>query len=122
MENSFTYESAKERIIKRPFNISWEAKIHEQETSTGYVSEKGKFNFEGCNDLEKLIIYILGWNLSDTCPFKRTISKYFGWTPYKVAKLVKMSDGIIQVTAVFDEGTGLLAGKGYNVDYQLNKL
>lgn len=73
---------------------------------------EGLIDYEGLDDIDKLHLYIYSWNKSDILPSKCGILKKFGWTNYKLQKLIKES-GKIFIEPTFDENTGLLSGKGY---------
>jgi len=105
------------RVIDKPFYTSWDYPS-EWGGGTGSIREKGKLNYEGLNDHEKMILYIYAWNLSDFCPTKKSIMKEFGWSSYKVAKMYReLKQCGLECVAIFSENTGLLCGRGYRYYY-----
>ena len=105
------------RVIDRPFYTSWDYPS-EWGGGTDSIREKGKLNYEGLNDHEKMILYIYAWNLSDFCPTKKSITKEFGWSAYKVAKMYReLKQYGLECVALFSENTGLLCGRGYRYYY-----
>jgi hypothetical protein len=101
------------RVIEKPFCIEWDMPA-EFGGHIGVFKENGSLNYEGLNEHEKLILYVYAWNLSDICPFRRTVMKEFSWSAYKVSKMCKalMPYGL-KCIPVVSERTGLLAGRGY---------
>lgn len=105
------------RVIDKPFYTSWDYPS-EWGGGTDSIREKGKLNYEGLNDHEKMILYIYAWNLSDFCPTKKSIMKEFGWSAYKVAKMYReLKQHGLECVAIFSENTGLLCGRGYRYYY-----
>lgn len=103
----------KERVIEKPYSLSWEA--YGQRDG---IREEGKINYDGLNDHEKMVLYILAWNLSDKCPRKKSVMKAFNWTAYKVAKMYReLKEYGLESVATFSEETGLLTGRGYRYYY-----
>lgn len=95
------------RITEKPFYQSW----HNGQFQDS-IREDGKIDYNGLDDINKLSLYIYAWNKSDILPSKRGILKKFGWTNYKLQKLIKQV-GKIRTEPTFDENTGLLSGRGY---------
>ncbi len=77
------------------------------------IRDEGKINYDGLNDHQKLCLYVYAWNTADILPGKKGILKMFGWTNYKLQKLIKELKGAITTEATFSEDTGLLSGRGY---------
>lgn len=101
------------RVIDKPFYTEWE-----WGGGKGSIREKGKLDYEGLNDHEKMILYIYAWNLSDFCPTKKSIMKEFNWSSYKVAKMYReLKQYGLECVAIFSENTGLLCGRGYRYYY-----
>ena len=106
-----------ERVIDRPFYTEWDYPS-EWGGGTDSIREKGKLNYEGLNEHEKMILYIYAWNLSDFCPTKKSVMKEFGWSAYKVAKMYReLKQYGLECVALFSENTGLLCGRGYRYYY-----
>jgi hypothetical protein len=106
-----------ERVVDKPFYTEWD---YPAECGGGKdsIREKGKLNYEGLNDHEKMILYIYAWNLSNMCPTKKSVMKNFGWTAYKVAKMYReLKSYGLECVALFSENTGLLCGGGYRYYY-----
>ena len=66
----------KKRVIKNPFYTEWDYPA-EWGGGTDSIREKGEINYEGLNDHEKMVLYILAWNLSDFCPTRKSVMKQF---------------------------------------------
>ena len=77
------------------------------------IRDEGKIDYDGLNDHQKLCLYVYAWNTSDILPGKKGILKRFGWTNYKLQKLIKELKGAIITEPTFSEHTGLLSGRGY---------
>jgi len=77
------------------------------------IRDEGKINYDGLNDHQKLCLYVYAWNTADIFPSKNGILKRFGWTNYKLQKMIKELKGAITTEATFSEQTGLLSGRGY---------
>lgn len=77
------------------------------------ISYEGKINYDGLNDHQKLCLYVYAWNTNDILPGRKGILKKFGWTNYKLQKIIKELKGAITTDATFSEETGLLNGRGY---------
>lgn len=106
-----------ERVIDRPFYTEWDYPS-EWGGGTDSIREKGKLNYEGLNEHEKMILYIYAWNLSDFCPTKKSVMKEFGWSAYKVAKMYReLKQYGLECVALFSENNGLLCGRGYRYYY-----
>ena len=105
------------RVIDKPFYTSWDYPS-EWGGGTDSITEKGKLNYEGLNEHEKMILYIYAWNLSDFCPTKKSVMKEFSWSAYKVAKMYReLKQYGLECVALFSENTGLLCGRGYRYYY-----
>ena len=101
------------RVIEKPFYHDWDTLASGGTKDS--IRDRGKINYEGLNDHEKMILYIFAWNLSDLCPTKRSVEKEFDWTPYKVAKMYRELKAYgLECVALFSEHTGLLCGRGYH--------
>lgn len=98
------------RIEEKPFYISW---YNSEGGFKDSIREEGKINYDGLNDLQKLCLYVYAWNKSDILPSKRGLLKRFGWTNYKLQKLIRQLNGLIRTEPTFDQDTGLLNGRGY---------
>lgn len=110
---SVTKSDLSARVIEKPFCIEWDMPA-EFGGHIGGIKENGILNYEGLNDYERLLLYIHAWNLSDICPFRRTIMKEFSWSAYKVSKMCKeLKPYGLECIPVVSERTGLLAGRGY---------
>lgn len=77
------------------------------------IMDEGNIDYDGLNDHQKICLYVYAWNTSDILPGKKGILKRFGWTNYKLQKLIKEMKGVITTEATFSERTGLLSGRGY---------
>lgn len=97
------------RIKEKPYYQSWYNTTIQDGDS---ITDEGDIDYDGLDDINKLCLYIYAWNKSDIFPSKRGILKKFGWTNYKLQKLIKHV-GKICTEATFDENTGLLSGRGY---------
>ena len=107
----------KERVIEKPYYTEWDFPA-EWGGGTDSIRDKGKLNYEGLNDHEKMVLYILAWNLSDFFFFLKSVMKEFGWTAYKVSKMFKeLKSYGLESVALFSENTGLLCGRGYRYYY-----
>ena len=98
------------RIKENPFYQSW---INTYGDFRDSIRDEGKINYDGLNDHQKLCLYVYAWNTADILPGKKGILKRFGWTNYKLQKLIKELKGAITTEATFSERTGLLSGRGY---------
>lgn len=98
------------RIEEKPFYTSWTNSYVNFKDS---IREEGKIDYNGLNDYQKLCLYVYAWNDSDILPSKKGILKSFGWTNYKLQKLIKQLNGLITTRPAFSEETGLLSGSGY---------
>ena len=98
------------RIEEKPFYQSW---INTYGDFRDSIREEGEINYEGLNDHQRLCLYVYAWNESDILPSKKGLLKRFGWTNYKLQKLIKQLNGKIRVQPTFSEETGLLSGCGY---------
>ena len=98
------------RIEEKPFYTRWTNSYGNFEDS---IKEEGKINYDGLNDCQKLCLYVYAWNESDVLPSKKGLLKRFGWTNYKLQKLIKQLNGLIRTEPAFNEETGLLSGSGY---------
>lgn len=107
----------KERVIKKPFYTEWDYPA-EWGGGTDSIREKGEINYEGLNDHEKMVLYILAWNMSHFCPSRKSVMKQFSWTAYKVSKMFReLKSYGLESVALFSENTGLLCGRGYRYYY-----
>ena len=95
------------RIIEKPYHCRW------GDGAIDYCQDKGKINYEGLSDAQKLCLYVYAWNTADVCPGKKGILKTFGWTNYKLQKLIIELKGKIASEPTFSEYNGLLSGRGY---------
>jgi len=106
------------RISKLPIYSGW------FNTDCGFkdsYKEETEADFSGLNDHEKLALYVYAYTKIEMAVFKRGIINYFGWTNYKVRKIVREinaneTDCHIDIVSTFSEDTGLLSGKGYQLD------
>jgi hypothetical protein len=98
------------RIEEKPFYTSW---YNSDGGFNDSIREEGKINYDGLNDLQKLCLCVYAWNESDILPGKKVLLKRFGWTNYKLQKLIKELNGVIKTEPTFDQDTGLLNGRGY---------
>lgn len=106
----YTIEDLKSRIKENPFYAEWD-----EETSSSFTN-KGVIDYSELNDHEKMFLYVLAWNINDFCINRFSVMKEFGWTSYKVGKMYKdLIPYGMESVAVFNERTGLLAGRGYRV-------
>jgi hypothetical protein len=96
------------RIIEKPSYTSW----HNGQFRDS-IKNEGQIDYEGLSDLQKLFLYIYAWNKSYISPSKKGILKKFGWTNYRLQKLIKKSNGLITTGPTFSDETGLLTGSGY---------
>ena len=77
---------------------------------------------EGLNDHEKFLLFVIAYNMTGTCPFKRFVMEKFGWTAYKVQKMFReLKPYGLECVPTFSEQTGLISGSGYMV-YNLKNL
>ena len=95
------------RIIEKPYYSRW------GDGAIDYCSDKGKIDYEGLTDVQKLCLYVYAWNTADIYPCKKGILKSFGWTNYKLQKLIRELKGKIVSEPTFSEYNGLLSGRGY---------
>jgi hypothetical protein len=98
------------RIEEKPFYTSW---CDGEGDFNHSIVEEGKIDYNGLNDHQKLCLYVYAWNISDVLPGKKEILNRFGWTNYKLQKLIKELKGTITIEPTFSEYTGLLSGRGY---------
>ena len=105
-ENILSTDDLNKRILEPPYYQRW------GDGNIDYSKDEGKISYEGLADCQKLCLYIYAWNKSDILPRKRGILKKFGWTNYKLQKLIKQS-GKICAEPTFNQNTGLLSGRGY---------
>lgn len=98
------------RIEEKPFYKSWTNGCGNFKDS---ISEEGKVNYDGLNNAQKLCLYIYAWNESDILPSKKGLLKRFGWTNYRLQKIIKQLNGLVVTRPSFNEETGLLSGSGY---------
>jgi hypothetical protein len=108
----------KERIIQTPYFDEWEF-----DNNVNSICDKGEINFEGLTDAEKMFLYVYAWNLSERCPFKRSVMKRFGWTSYKVQKLFReLKEYGMDCVPTFREYDLMLSGRGYMInESKINK-
>ena len=110
-----TIYDLEKRVIKKPYYTEWNYPTENGNNITDSITENGKFNYEGLNEHEKMILYIYAWNISDFCASKKSIMKEFGWTSYKVSKMYReLKPYGLRCVPTFSENTGLLSGKGYS--------
>ena len=95
------------RISKKHYYDKW----HNGQFWDSYRDE-GEIDYSGLDDVSKLCLYIYSWNLSDILPSKKGILKKFGWTNYKLQKLIKEC-GKICTLPTFNQEVALLSGSGY---------
>jgi hypothetical protein len=98
------------RIKELPFAMKW------KNTIGGFmdgIREDGIINYECLSDAEKLCLYVYAWNKAEFLPSKKGILRTFGWTDYRLQKVIKELNGQITTEATMDEDTGLLSGSGY---------
>lgn len=95
------------RIIDSPYYQRW------GDGNIDYCRDDGKINYDGLSDCEKLCLYVYAWNKVGIYPSKKGILRTFGWTNYKLHKLIKELNGIIYTDFTICEHTGLLSGRGY---------
>lgn len=95
------------RIEEKPYYQRW------GDRNIDYCKDEGKINYEGLTDCQKLCLYVFAWNSADILPGKKGILRTFGWTNYKLQKLIKELRGKISTDATFSEHTGLISGRGY---------
>ena len=114
---NITISELKDRVIEKPYYTEWDFPV-EWGGGTDSIRDKGKLNYEGLNDHEKMVLYIFAWNLSDFCPTRKSVMKEFEWTAYKVSKMFKeLKPYGLESVALFSENTGLLCGRGYRYYY-----
>lgn len=104
----------KERIKEKPYYVGWT-----NESGADCLRSDGDINYDGLTDAEKFILYCYAWNISGgICVGRKSVMRYFKWTAYKVGKLFKelKQQKKIECVATFSEDTGLLAGRGYEVN------
>jgi hypothetical protein len=100
-----------ERVIEKPYYIEWDYDTPQS------ITEEGKINYDGLTDAEKMYLYVYAWNLTEKCPFRRSVMKHFGWTSYKVQKLFKeLKQFGMDSVPTFKEDDLKLCGRGYMVD------
>jgi hypothetical protein len=100
-----------ERVIERPFYVHWDYDTPQS------IKEEGKINYDGLTDAEKMYLYVYAWNLSERCPFRRSIMKQFGWTSYKVQKLFReLKEFGMESVPTFNEHDLMLNGRGYMIN------
>jgi hypothetical protein len=64
-----------------------------------------------------MYLYVYAWNLTEKCPFKRSIMRKFNWTSYKVQKLFgQLKEFGMESVPTFNEHDLKLSGRGYMVD------
>ena len=98
----------KQRVKDKPYHKSF----HNGQFVDS-IRDEGKIDYDGLNDHQKLCLYVYAWNVADILPGKKGILKRFGWTNYKLQKLIKDLKGAIITEPTFSEHTGLLSGRGY---------
>ena len=98
----------KARVKEQPYYISF----HNGQFVDS-ISYDGKINYHGLKDHQKLCLYVYAWNTNDILPGMKGILKKFGWTNYKLQKIIKELKGLITTDATFSEETGLLNGRRY---------
>ncbi len=98
----------KSRVEDKPYYTSFH-----NEQFIDSIRDEGKINYDELNAHQKLCLYVYAWNTADILPCKKGILKRFGWTNYKLQKLIKELKGAITTEATFSEDTGLLSGRGY---------
>jgi hypothetical protein len=108
-------DSFSNRIKNHPLYSDW---LNDVCGFADNINEETCIDFEGLNDHEKLALFIKSYSDNDMCVFKRHCAKYFNWSEYKVAKLVKEINAEktkywIDFVPTFNESNGLLSGKGY---------
>lgn len=106
----------KDRVKERPYYIAWDC-----DSGTDSINDEGKIDYEGLDDAYKMLLYIYAWNISELCPYRRSVMKKFGWTAYKVGKLFKTlkAEGLIESVATFSEITGMISGRGYQIHWKV---
>lgn len=95
------------RITEKPYYSSWD-----NGRFIDYCKDEGIIDYDGLNDVNKLCLYVYAWNKAEILPCKRGILKKFGWTNYKLQKLIKESK-LICTDYTISEHTRLLSGRGY---------
>jgi hypothetical protein len=120
---SMSIEELSSRIICKPYYLEWKYPSDLGKGRIDNLKEEGAINYNGLTDQQKMILYVYAWNLSDLCPFKKTVMKEFNWTAYKVGKLFKeLKDYGLQCVPLFSEETGLLSGKGYLYNFSNHNI
>ena len=85
-------------------------------------SVKAEFDdINSLSDHNKLIVVVWAYTHAEFAVFQRKLCKMFGWSRYKVRKLIReinqhSTEYFIDVVATFDESTGLLSGRGYMME------
>ena len=88
------------------------------------ITEETNLDYTCLFDAQKLALYL--YQYDDYVVFLRTITKYFGWSRYKVRKLRKEINNnkncnyYIDISPCFNEETGLIDGNGYQLDILTN--
>lgn len=115
-----TLQGLKERVIQTPSYDEWE---FGDSVKDSYY-EEGQLNFDGLTDAEKMFLYVYAWNLTEKCPFRRSVMKKFGWTSYKVQKLFReLKEYGMESVPTFSESDLKLSGRGYMIDlYIFSKI
>lgn len=97
------------RIKEVPFSMTW------KNTIGGFkdgIRDDGIINYDGLSDVDKLKLYVYAWNKGGYLPRKKGILRTFGWTNYRLQKLIKEAS-VIRSKPTFSEDTGLISGSGY---------
>ncbi len=96
------------RIKQKPYYETWDHPLYGKNS----ITEKGRIDYCGLTDHQKLCLYVKAWNISEICPSRKSVIKHFTWTQYKVSKLFREIENLESI-ATFSQNTGLLSGRGY---------
>ena len=84
-------------------------------------NNNGKIDVNGLSDEDIFVSTVIMLNMYDKAPTSRGFAKY-GWNKYKVYSIAKKEKKYISSETLFSEDTGLIAGRGYALRYDMLEI
>lgn len=84
-------------------------------------NNNGKIDVNGLSDEDIFVSTVIMLNMYDKAPTSKSFIKY-GWSKYKVFAIAKKEKKYISSETLFSEDTGLIAGRGYALRYDMLEI
>ena len=84
-------------------------------------NNNGEIDVNGLSDEDIFVSTVIMLNLCDKAPTSKGFIKY-GWSKYKVYAIANKEKKYISSETLFSEDTGLIAGRGYALRYDMLEI